>query len=61
MIIPCQNNYIITWPYRKNKTIEPYGNLDSNGTKESEINLGGMYKPRGQMRGEGGCSDDHNT
>ena len=23
--------------------------------------LGGMYKPRGQMRGEGGCSDDHNT
>ena len=29
MIIPCQNNYIITWPYRKNKTIEPYGNQAS--------------------------------
>ena len=23
--------------------------------------IGGMYKPCGQMRGEGGCSDDHNT
>ena len=23
--------------------------------------IGGMYKPRGQMRGEGGFSDGHNT
>ena len=25
------------------------------------ILLGGVYKPRGQTRGEGGCSEDHNT
>ena len=23
--------------------------------------FGGVYKPRGQTRGKGGCSDDHNT
>ena len=25
------------------------------------LSLGGIYKPRGQLRGKGGCSNEHNT
>ena len=28
---------------------------------DNEFRVGGVYKPRGKTRGEGGCSDDHNT
>ena len=31
------------------------------GAHDVQTTLGGVYKPRGQTRGKGGCSDDHNT
>ena len=43
-------------------TINPFihGALDKI-LGQTLLNFGGVYKPRGQTRGEGGFSDDHNT